>query len=174
MYEDPLSAVTDIAARRHHLLLTRRALLAAAAGTGAAVAVTTVGVSPAYGAVSLDEFMELSELLTDKVAGLRDDVGAQYLAFLQSTPAFAGPLEELVRVGVRADNPPDTFAQLLATGVLGPDANTEAAQQVLILWYSGLVDDRTADYLEALAWTTQDFAEPPSTKLGFPDWEDRP
>ena len=156
------------------LLLTRRSLLAAMAGSGVAVAATTLVASPAAAAVSLDEFMELSELLTDKVAGMRDEVGSQYLAFLQSDPAFAGPLEELVAVGVRANDPPDTFKQLLATGVLDPQANAETAQQVLILWYSGLVDGRTADYLEALAWTSQDFAEPPSTELGFPKWEERP
>ena len=165
---------TSTQSARDRLLLTRRSLLAAAAGTGVAVAVTTIGASPATAAVSLDEFMELSEVLTDRVAGMRDEVGSQYLASLQSNPTFAGPLERLIEVGVRANNPPRTFDELLRTGVLDPDANAETAQEILILWYSGLVDGRTADYLEALAWTSQDFADPASTELGFPKWDERP
>ena len=43
-----------------------------------------------------------------------------------------------------------------------------------MLWYSGLVDGRTADYLEALAWQALPFAEPPSTKIGFPKWNEAP
>ncbi|NUR08446.1 MAG: hypothetical protein HOQ22_04895 [Nocardioidaceae bacterium] len=156
------------------LMLRRRTLLAALAGTGAAAAVTVWRASPAAAAVTVDEFMELSEVLTDKVADLRDDVGAQYLAFLRADPAFAAPLERLVAVVVRAEDPPRTFDELLDTGALDDPANAETARQVLILWYSGLVDGRTADYLEALAWSSQDFAEPASTPLGFPKWEDRP
>lgn len=156
------------------LLLSRRRLLATAAAGTVAVTATTIAASPAAAAVSLDDFMELSEVLTDRVAGLRDDVGAQYLAALQSDPAHAAPLERLVAVAVRPADAPDTFDQLVATGVLDDPGNARTAQQVLIYWYSGLVGDRTADYLEALAWTSQDFADPASTPLGFPDWEDRP
>ncbi|HEU5454095.1 MAG TPA: hypothetical protein VFU85_00265, partial [Nocardioides sp.] len=68
----------------------------------------------------------------------------------------------------------DTFAQVLASGALDDDANAATAQQILNYWYSGLVNDRTADFLEALAWESQDFATPPSTELGFPDWDKRP
>ena len=174
MHQVPASAGIELTAQQRRLLLTRRALLAATAGTGAAVAVTTVGVSPAAAAVSLDEFMELSEVLTDRVGRLRDEAGARYLAALQADPAHAAALERLVQVAVRRNNPPDTFEELLDTGVLDNQANAETAQQVLIYWYSGIVDDRTAEYLDALAWGAQDFAEPPSTELGFPDWEDRP
>ena len=39
---------TSTQSARDRLLLTRRSLLAAAAGTGVAVAVTTIGASPAY------------------------------------------------------------------------------------------------------------------------------
>lgn len=174
MQDDTVLTGTHQPTAWQRLLLTRRSVLAAMAGSGVAVAATTLGASPAAAVVSLDEFMELSEVLTDRVGRLRDEAGAQYLAALQADPAHAEPLERLVQVAVRRNNPPDTFEELVDTGVLDNQANAETAQQVLIYWYSGIVHDRTAEYIDALAWGAQDFAEPPSTELGFPDWEDRP
>jgi hypothetical protein len=157
---------------------TRREILAGIAGGGAAfifgwptraaTATTAVGVAPT-GAVSLDEFMELSEILTDDVAGLRDEIGAQYQAALD--PAA---LRRLVQATVRAANPPDTFNDVLRSGALNDPVNAATAQQILTYWYSGLVGDHTADYLEALAWATLGFAVPASTELGFAKWEERP
>jgi hypothetical protein len=126
------------------------------------------------GPVTLDEFMELSEILTDGEFNLRDEPGALYLASLVSDPQFDAPLRQLVRDTVRADREPDTFAEVLASGALRSDAAARTAQQILVLWYSGLVNGRTAEYLEAVAWQSLPFPEPPSTKLGFPDWEDAP
>ncbi len=175
MGDDVVPVGTPHLTATQRLILTRRALLAAAAGTGAAVAVTTVGTYPAAAAVvNLDEFMELSEVLTDRVGRLREEAGALYLAALQADPVHAGPLERLVAVAARADDPPDSFRALRATGVLDAQANAETARQVLVYWYSGIVGDRTAEYLDALAWGAQDFAEAPSTVLGFPKWDERP
>ncbi len=154
--------------------VARRTLLSGAAVGTAALATATAPAPPATAATTFDGFMRLSEVLTDKVANLRDAPGQRYFAFLVSAPAFAQPLARLIAVATRPNNPPQTFDQLLATGILNNQENAATAQQVLILWYSGLVDGQTADYLEALAWTAQEFAEPPSTPLGFPDWEDRP
>ncbi len=90
--------------------------------------------------------MELSEALTDNEFSLRDEVGAQYLAALD--PA---DIQKLVQATVRAGDP-KTFNAILASGALNDPRNAATAQQVLVYWYSGLVGDRTADYLEALAW----------------------
>jgi hypothetical protein len=138
-----------------------------------------VGGSPAIattaaGPVTLDDFMRLSRVLTDDVAGLDDEPGARYLASLLSDPKFAAPLRRLVQATVRRDDPPDTSNQVLASGALKDDAAASTAQQILVLWYSGVVNDRTADYLEALAWTTLSFPKPPSTKLGFSKWDEAP
>jgi hypothetical protein len=121
------------------------------------------------GSVTLDEFMDLSRVLTDDVADLRDAVGAQYQAALD--PAA---LQRLVEATVRAANPPQTFNDVLRSGALDDAVNAATAQQILTYWYTGLVGGRTADYLEALAWETLGFAVPASTKIGFPKWEERP
>jgi|SRR5262245_26100727 len=159
--------------------LTRREVLAGFASGAAAlvvawptrIAATTLptAVDQAIGPVTLDEFMRLSEVLTDDVAQLRDEVGVQYQRALD--PAA---LRQLVQATVRAPRPPQTFNDVLRSGALNDPLNAATAQQILTYWYSGLVGDRTADYLGALSWATLGFAEPASTKLGFPKWEERP
>ena len=150
---------------------TRREVLVGIASSAALVAVWPASFATAAptGSVTLDEFMDLSRVLTDDVANLRDEVGAQYQAALD--PAA---LRRLVQATVRAGNPPDTFNDVLRSGALNDPQNAATAQQILTYWYSGLVGDRTADYLEALAWSTLGFAVPASTKIGFPKWEERP
>lgn len=121
---------------------------------------------------TLAEFMDLSEALTDEEFSLRDEVGRQY--FVAIDPAA---LQKLVQATVRRNNPPRTFDEILATGALSDDQNALTAQQILTFWYSGLVNDTTADYLEALAWESLkdgDLATVSSMPYGFPDWEDRP
>lgn len=126
------------------------------------------------GPVTLGEFMELSEVLTDKVANLRDEVGAQYFAALDQAA-----LRRLVQATIRLDRPPKTFDEVLRSGALSDPQNAATAQQILTFWYTGLVGNRTADYLEALAWATLGgrsgaFAVPASTPLGFSKWDERP
>ena len=147
---------------------TRRQIFAMAGGGALVAALPDVAEAVATGPVTLDEFMELSEALTDNEFSLRDEVGAQYLAALD--PA---DIQKLVQATVRAGDP-KTFNAILASGALNDPPNAATAQQVLVYWYSGLVGDRTADYLEALAWETVDFAAVSSTPLGFPDWEEKP
>src|SRR5262245_15571426 len=160
--------------------LTRREVLFGFASGAAlvvawprSIAATTIFPTPVgsvqSGPVTLDEFMELSQILTDDVAQLRDQVGAQYQAALD--PAA---LRRLVQATVRAPNPPRTFNDVLRSGALNDPVNAATAQQILTYWYTGLVGNRTADYLGALSWSTLGFAEPASTKLGFPKWEERP
>ena len=149
---------------------TRREVLVGIASSAVLVAVWPASfVEAATGSVTLDEFMDLSRVLTDDVANLRDEVGAKYQAALD--PAA---LRRLVQATVRARNPPDTFNDVLRSGALNDPVNAATAQQILTYWYTGLVGDRTADYLEALAWSTLGFAVPASTKIGFPKWEERP
>jgi Membrane bound FAD containing D-sorbitol dehydrogenase len=160
---------------------TRREVLVGIASGAALVAVwpasfeaaTTLTLPAAVGApigsVTLDEFMNLSRVLTDDVADLRDQVGAQYQAALD--PAA---LQRLVQATIRNANPPQTFNDVLHSGALDDPLNAATAQQILTYWYTGLVGGRTADYLEALAWETLGFAVPASTKIGFPKWEERP
>lgn len=157
------------------LVMGRRSLLGGMAATATAAAATVVSPTRAHaanqtGPPEFDEFMDLSEILTDHEFNLRDEVGHQYFEALHNDPS----LLDLVNRTVRLDDPPDTFAEVLRSGALEADANAVMAQQILTYWYSGIVDDQTADYLEALAWEAQDFATPPSTKLGFPKWEERP
>jgi hypothetical protein len=83
-------------------------------------------------------------------------------------------LKKLVQATVRAASPPRTFNDVLRSGALNDPGNAATAQQILTYWYTGLVGDRTADYLGALAWETLGFAVPASTKIGFPKWEERP
>lgn len=156
-------------------LVSRRALLQGLAAGATLVALGPVLAPPARADVSLDEFLTLSEVLTDDVGNLRDGPGSAYLRSLRADPDHAAALERLVAVAVRGDDPPRTFAELLATGVLDDAATAATAQRVLELWYSGLVDGRTAEYLEALAWVTlEEFAEPASTEIGFAKWSRRP
>ena len=163
-------------------LHTRREVLIGLAASSAALAVAWPTVASAKptsstavltptGPVTLDEFMELSEALTDNEFSLRDEVGAQYKAAID--PAA---LKKLVQATVRR-NDPRTFNQILKSGALNDDQNAATAQQILTFWYSGLVNNTTADYLEALAWESLkdgDLAAVSSTPYGFPDWEDRP
>lgn len=159
---------------------SRRDLLAGiAVGTAAVTAGGVLTSPPASartrtGPVTLDEFMDLSRILTDNEFSLEDEPGALYLASLVNAPAFDTPLRALVQATVRADRAPTTFSQVLRRGALASDAVARTAQQILVLWYSGLVNGRTADYLEALAWESLPFAVPPSTKLGFPKWNEAP
>ena len=161
------------------VLLRRFSRRSVVVSTAAVGGVLTAGPSRAVaarraGPVTLDDFLELSELLTDDVADLPDEAGRVYLAALVGDPAHAGPLLRLVEAGVRAPDPPRTFAALVRRGALDEPADAATAQRILELWYSGLSDGRTVDYLEALAWTTLDFPEPASTEIGFPKWERRP
>ena len=161
---------------------TRREVLVGIASGAALVAVWPTGIAAATelalptaaglaptGSVTLDEFMDLSRVLTDDVAELRDEVGFQYQVALD--PAA---LQRLVQATVRAANPPKTFNDVLRSGALNDPVNAATTQQILTYWYTGLVGDRTADYLDALAWATLGFAVPASTKIGFPKWEERP
>jgi len=153
------------------LVPTRRQIFAMAGGGALVAALPSVAEAVTTGPVTLDEFMELSEALTDNEFSLRDEVGAQYQAALD--PA---DLKKLVQATVRAGDP-KTFNAILTSGALDDPTNAATAQQVLVYWYSGLVDDRTADYLEALAWESLrdgDLAVVSSTPLGFPDWEEKP
>ncbi len=153
------------------LVPTRRQIFAMAGGGALVAALPSVAEAVTTGPVTLDEFMELSKALTDNEFSLRDEVGAQYQAALD--PA---DLKKLVQATVRAGDP-KTFNAILASGALDDPTNAATAQQVLVYWYSGLVGDRTADYLEALAWESLrdgDLAVVSSTPLGFPDWEEKP
>ena len=153
------------------LVPSRRQIIAMVGGAAVVAALPSVAEAVTTGPVTLDEFMELSEALTDNEFSLRDEVGAQYLAALD--PA---DIKKLVQATVRAGDP-KTFNAILASGALNDPTNAATAQQVLVYWYSGLVSDRTADYLEALAWESLrdgDLAVVSSTPLGFPDWERKP
>lgn len=160
--------------------LRRRELLAALAAGAVTAAGGGVLTSPSAsaatraGPVTLDEFMELSRILTDNEFSLDDGPGSLYLASLVADPAFGAPLRRLVQDTVRAAREPRTFDEVVDSGALGSDAAARTAQQILVLWYSGLVDGRTADYLEALAWESLSFPKPPSTPLGFSKWDEAP
>lgn len=156
----------------------RRLLTGLAVGTAGATA-TGLLAAPAVagtrtGPVTLDEFMDLSRILTDQRFSLDEEPGALYLASLVADPTFDAPLRALVQATVRRAREPRTFDEVLRSGALRSDAAARTAQQVLVLWYSGLVNGRTADYLGALAWETLPFTEPPSTKIGFATWSERP
>ena len=154
--------------------MTRRQVVAGLASGAVLVAWPTAArgaklFGAITGPVTLDEFMALSEALTDDEFNLRDEVGAQYQAALD--PAA---LSRLVQATVRTANPPRTFNDILRSGALDDPTNAATAQQILTYWYSGLVNDKTADYLEALAWESLGFAVPSSTKIGFPKWAEKP
>jgi hypothetical protein len=153
---------------------TRRQVLFGLMGTAALAALpstTTLAKTPpapTTGPVTLDQFMNLSEALTDNEFSLRDEVGAQYQAAID--PAA---LRKLVNATKGRDN----FNDILRSGALNDDGNALTAQQILTFWYSGLVNNKTADYLEALAWESLDdghLATVSSEPYGFPDWDEAP
>ena len=123
------------------------------------------------GPVTLSEFMELSRILTDNEFSLRDQVGAQYQVALD-----AAALQKLVNATVRRPNEPQNFNDVLRSGALNDLQNAQTTQQILTFWYSGLVNGRTADFIEALAWLTLEpnDTKPPSEKIGFGEWSRRP
>ena len=142
------------------------------AGKGPSASSTSTGSGSRARPATLDEFMNLSEALTDEEFSLRDEVGRQYFVALD-----AAALQKLIKATVRRNNPPRTFDEILRTGALNDDGNALTAQLILTFWYSGLVNDKTADYLEALAWESLkdgDLATVSSMPYGFPDWEDKP
>ncbi len=94
------------------LVPTRRQVFAMAGGASLVAALPSVAEAATTGPVTLDEFMELSEALTDNEFSLRDEVGAQYLAALD--PA---EIKKLVQATVRAGDP-KTFNAILASGAL--------------------------------------------------------
>jgi hypothetical protein len=157
--------------------LTRRQVVAGLASSAVFAAWPTTGraaglFAPATNPATLDEFMTLSEALTDNKFSLKDAVGAHYQAALD--PAA---LQKLVDATVRSADPPKSFQDILTSGALDDDGNALTAQQILTYWYSGLVSNVTADYLDALAWESlQDgnLAKPSSTPYGFPKWEEKP
>src|SRR4029078_11994652 len=83
------------------------------------------------GPVTLDEFMDLSRILTDNEFSLDDEPGALYLASLVSDGAFNPALRQLVEDTVRADREPKTFDDVLRSGALKGDAAARTAQQIL-------------------------------------------
>jgi len=160
---------------------TRRDVLAGIAVGAVTVTTGDLLFQPAHattatGPVTLDEFMDLSDILTDNEFSLREEVGSQYFAALNAEPAHVGTLQQLVQDTVRAEEEPKTFDDVLQSGALDSDAAAATAQQVLSYWYSGLIAGRedAVDYVEALAWETLEFTEPRTEKVGFPKWEDMP
>jgi Membrane bound FAD containing D-sorbitol dehydrogenase len=154
------------------LVALRPGATLAGGGKGSSPPTTGAGSGSRVRPATLDEFMNLSEALTDEDFSLRDEVGRQY--FNAIDPAA---LQKLVQATVRRNNPPRTFDQILRSGALNDDQNALTAQQILTFWYSGLVGDRTADYLGALSWESLkdgDLATVSSMPHGYPDWEDRP
>jgi len=152
-------------------LIALRPAATLAGGKGSTPAAST-GSGSRTSPATLEEFMALSEALTDEEFSLRDEVGRQYFNAIDRAA-----LQKLVQATVRRNNPPRTFNEILATGALNDDQNALTAQQILTFWYSGLVNDTTADYLEALAWESLkdgDLATVSSMPYGFPDWEDKP
>ena len=153
------------------MIVTRRQVIVGI-GSSAVLLIAPASLVLAQTApVTLDEFMQLSELLTDNEFSLRDEVGAQYQAALN--PAA---LLKLVNATVRSKNQPDDFDDILRSGALNDPLNALTTQQILTYWYSGLVNGRTADFIEALAWLTLEPNEtnPPTEKIGFGDWSRRP
>ena len=147
---------------------TRRQVLVGLAGSAVLVALDPTSVLSATRPVTLSEFMELSRALTDNEFGLRDQVGKQYLAAIDPVA---------LRKLVNATKGKRTFNEILRSGALNDNGNALTAQLILTYWYSGLVNDKTADYLEALAWESlvdDDLAVVSSEPYGFPKWEDRP
>ena len=151
-------------------MITKRQVLIGVAGSAALLVAPTVVLSQS-GPVTLSEFMELSDILTDNGFSLRDQVGAQYQAALN--PAA---LLKLVNATVRQANEPQDFDDVLRSGALNDPLNARTTQQILTFWYSGLVNGRTADFIEALAWLTLEpnDTKPPSEKIGFGEWSRRP
>src|SRR6185436_11286338 len=93
-------------------MTTRRHVLIGVASS-AAMFVAPMVVLAQSGPVTLAEFMELSEILTDNEFSLRDQVGAQYQAAL---PPAA--LLKLVNATVRRPNEPRNFNDVLRSGAL--------------------------------------------------------
>jgi len=151
-------------------MITRRGVFIGVASSAALLVAPTVVLAQS-GPVTLAEFMELSEILTDNEFSLRDQVGAQYQAALN--PAA---LLKLVNATVRQRNEPRNFNDVLRSGALNDPLNAQTTQQILTYWYSGLVNGKTADFIEALAWQTQEpnRTKPPTEKIGFGEWSRRP
>jgi hypothetical protein len=171
----PLAGTRIIAPRANAIewepkMTTRRQVLIGVASSAVLLVAPSV-VLARSGPVTLAEFMELSDILTDNEFSLPDQVGAQYQAALD--PAA---LLKLVNATVRQPNEPHTFNDVLRSGALNDPLNALTAQQILTFWYSGLVNGRTADFLGALAWATLEPNEtkPPTEKIGFGAWSRRP
>jgi hypothetical protein len=129
------------------------------------------------GAVSLDEFLALSRLLTG-VTDLAGEHGQAYLASLDE----AGR-RELVGIiegaGFRTAAPPASLEALQRTGVLASTSAQALADKLLIAWYTGFAEGpsgpRVATYTGALAWRALGYTKPPGVCGGGVDyWEGPP
>jgi hypothetical protein len=194
---------TDDAWPRRVTLTRRRFLVLAASCIATAVAsacgdddddrqTSTAGSSPSIGAggspspggtvLSLDQFMQLSKVLTG-FNDLNDTAsGRLYLDALVAQPEKAERLVELWTTGgFDSATPPTSVADLEARGVFGDEALAELADMITANWYTGTYTTadgelRVATYTNALAWRALGYRQTgPSTCGGaFGHWAIQP
>jgi len=147
--------------------------------TGAETA--TAPATPPAGAVSIEQFMRMSQVLT-AFADLNDTTnGGIYLMALSAQPELGPALADLWEQGGFAAGQPTSVADLEAAGVYDDDTLAELADTITRYWYTGIYDTgpdtvEVATFTQALAWRTLGYRQTgPSTCTGaFGSWATDP
>jgi hypothetical protein len=152
-------------------------------GSPAAGATATTAASPsgATGAVSLDQFMQMSRVLT-AFPDLNDTtIGQLYLDSLTAQRQLGGRLGALYTAGNFGGATPTSIADLTARGVYDDEGLATLADTITSYWYSGIYlsgpDQPTvATYTNAVAWQTLGYrpAGPSSCGGAFGYWNNAP
>ena len=129
------------------------------------------------GAISLDQFMQLSTQLTG-VENLDLGLGQIYLQALQAGAQGGSSLADVYSAASSGSNMPQDVETLQQSGFFDQDAVGELADSILEMWYTGVYqidgEDYVATFVDALAWKTLAFTKPPTICGHFGFWSEEP
>ena len=135
--------------------------------------------TPQPGAISLEQFLMLSAVLTG-MTNLDTVAGNVYLQSLQTSDEFDVSLSDLVeQAGFDGATAPSSIEELEANGVFADEATTALADRIIEYWYTGVYtgpegEPVVATYVDALAWKVLTFTKPNSICADPGFWEERP
>jgi hypothetical protein len=118
------------------------------------------------GAISLDQFLALSSLLTG-VDNLDPGLGQIYLQALAAGAQPGSTLSDVYSAASSGSNLPQDVQTLQQSGFFQQPGVGDLADTILTLWYTGVYQldgqDTVATYVDALSWKVLHFTKPATT-----------
>lgn len=129
-------------------------------------------------AISLDQFLELSALLTG-FDQLNRAQGQIYLQSLLSEDAGGPALNEVYTAALSENQElPEDLQTLTDAGFFEDVGTAELADRIIEMWYTGIYtadgEDHVATFVDALAWKALHFTKPLTICGEFGFWADPP